>query len=52
MIKKLRPFGYLLPSFLVILGVTLLPLIYAIFISFINLTKNVHKLDNPNFGIT
>ncbi|GIP08695.1 carbohydrate ABC transporter permease [Paenibacillus macerans] len=47
MIKKLRPFGYLLPSFLVILGVTLLPLIYAIFISFINLTKNVHKLDNP-----
>lgn len=48
MVKKFRPYSYLIPSFLVIVGVTLLPLFYAIFISFIDLTKNVHKLDNPN----
>lgn len=47
MTKKLKPAAYLLPSFIVILGVILLPLLYALFISFINLTKNVHKLDNP-----
>lgn len=48
MVKKFRPYSYLVPSFLVILCVTLLPLFYAIFISFIDLTKNVRKLDNPN----
>ncbi|WP_217592506.1 carbohydrate ABC transporter permease [Cohnella sp. GbtcB17] len=47
MIRKLKPAAFLLPSFIVILGVILFPLAYALFISFINLTKNVHKLDNP-----
>ncbi|MEH6907157.1 carbohydrate ABC transporter permease [Neobacillus drentensis] len=46
--KKNRPFYYLFPSFFVILGVILIPLLYAFFISFIDLTKNVRKLDNPN----
>ncbi|WP_052947751.1 carbohydrate ABC transporter permease [Aneurinibacillus tyrosinisolvens] len=48
MIKKIRPYFYLLPSFAVILGVILIPLLYAVFISFIDLSKNVNKLDNPN----
>ncbi|WP_196220187.1 carbohydrate ABC transporter permease [Terrilactibacillus tamarindi] len=48
MIKKIRPYVYLVPAFLVILCVTLAPILYSIFISFIDLTKNVHKLDNPN----
>jgi ABC-type sugar transport system permease subunit len=46
--KKNRPFYYLLPSFSVILGVIFIPLLYAFFISFIDLTKNVRKLDNPD----
>ncbi len=46
--NKLRPYSYLLPSFFIILGIILLPLFYSVFISFIDLTKNVHKLDNPN----
>ncbi|HZG76634.1 MAG TPA: sugar ABC transporter permease [Paenibacillus sp.] len=47
MTNKLRPYMYLLPSFLAIGAVVLLPLLYAVFISFIDLTKNVRKLDNP-----
>ncbi|WML58637.1 sugar ABC transporter permease [Neobacillus sp. PS2-9] len=46
--KKNRPFYYLFPSFFVILGVIFIPLLYALFISFIDLTKNVRKLDNPD----
>lgn len=46
--KKNRPFYYLFPSFAVILGVIFIPLLYAFFISFIDLTKNVRKLDNPD----
>jgi ABC-type sugar transport system permease subunit len=46
--KKSKPFYYLFPSFAVILGVIFIPLLYAFFISFINLTKNVRKLDNPD----
>lgn len=45
--KKNRPYYYLVPSYIVILGVILIPLLYAFFISFIDLTKNVRKLDNP-----
>jgi ABC-type sugar transport systems, permease components len=48
MSRKLRPYAYLLPSFLAIAAVILVPLGYALFISFINLTKNVRKLDNPD----
>jgi ABC-type sugar transport system permease subunit len=46
--KKNRPLLYLIPSYSIILGVILIPLLYAFFISFIDLTKNVRKLDNPN----
>lgn len=46
--KKIRPYLYLVPSFAVIFGVVLVPILYAFFISFIDLTKNVNKLDNPD----
>jgi ABC-type sugar transport system permease subunit len=45
--KKIRPYLYLVPSFTVIFGVVLVPILYAFFISFIDLTKNVNKLDDP-----
>jgi multiple sugar transport system permease protein/N,N'-diacetylchitobiose transport system permease protein len=48
MTKKWKPYGYLLPSFIVIFGVILYPLAYALFISFIDLTRNVRKLDDPS----
>lgn len=46
--KKNKPFYYLFPSFFVVIGVIFIPLLYAFFISFIDLTKNVRKLDNPD----
>ncbi|MEB3103564.1 carbohydrate ABC transporter permease [Ferviditalea candida] len=46
--KKIRPYLYLLPSYFVILSVILLPLLFALFISFIDLSKNIRKLDHPN----
>jgi ABC-type sugar transport system permease subunit len=38
----------LLPSFVVIFSVILIPIFYALFISFIDLSKNVNKLSNPD----
>ncbi|MEX2460737.1 MAG: sugar ABC transporter permease [Paenibacillaceae bacterium] len=46
--KKNNPYLYLIPSFLVIFLVIFVPLFYALFISFIDLSKNVNKLSNPD----
>jgi ABC-type sugar transport system permease subunit len=47
-VNRNRPYLYLLPSFAVIFSVILIPIFYALFISFIDLSKNVNKLSNPD----
>jgi ABC-type sugar transport system permease subunit len=44
--KKLQPYLYLTPSFIVVICLILVPIVYALFISFIDLTQNVNKLSD------
>jgi ABC-type sugar transport system permease subunit len=46
--KRNNAYLYLLPSFAVIFAVILIPIFYALFISFIDLSKNVNKLSHPD----
>lgn len=44
--NKFRPYLFLTPSFIVVICLVLVPILYALFISFIDLTQNVNKLSD------
>lgn len=46
--KKFRPYLFLTPSFIVVICLVLVPILYALFISFIDLTQNVNKLGDSD----